>query len=225
VADYYASFTELANQSYGLDDSVLLDCFISGLIPELKREVISRAPHSLLQAMSFAKLFEKKFHPSSLAPKYNFAYFPAKSLTQNISKLSLTTNTNPPLNTNQPPLLPTPPKPNNLKRLTPADIQFHREKGICFTCDEKYSPTHGCANKHYFLFQCEDEIPPEPDPNVQSQQIIQNQSEEFDQTPHLSYNAMKSTTVRDKIRFTGFIQGHKIQILIDGGSSDNFIQP
>jgi len=37
VADYYASFTELANQSYELDDSVLLDCFIGGLIPELKR--------------------------------------------------------------------------------------------------------------------------------------------------------------------------------------------
>jgi len=49
VADYYASFTELANQSYGLDDHVLLNYFISGLIPELKkREVISRAPHSIL---------------------------------------------------------------------------------------------------------------------------------------------------------------------------------
>jgi len=62
VADYYASFTELANQSYGLDDSIVLGCFISGLIPELKREVISQAPHSLLQTMSFAKLFEEKFH-------------------------------------------------------------------------------------------------------------------------------------------------------------------
>jgi len=81
VADYYASFTELANQSYGLDDFVLLDCFIGGLIPELKREVISRAPHSLLHAVSFAKLFEKKFYPSSLAPKHKFPYFPSKSLT------------------------------------------------------------------------------------------------------------------------------------------------
>jgi len=35
---------------------------------------------------------------------------------------------------------------------------------------------------------------------------------------------MKSTTVRGTIRFTGFIKGHKIKILIDGGSSDNFIQ-
>jgi len=167
MADYYASFTELANQSNGLDDSVLLDCFIGGLIPKLKHEVISRAPHSLLRAVSFAKLFEEKFHPSSLAPKHKFPYFPAKSLTQNTSKLSLTSNTNPPINTNPPPLLPTPPKPNNLKRLTPADIQFRREKGICFTCDEKYSLTHQCANKHYFLLQCEDEIPSELDPNVQ----------------------------------------------------------
>jgi len=36
---------------------------------------------------------------------------------------------------------------------------------------------------------------------------------------------MKNIMVRGMIRFTGFIQGHKIQILIDGGSSDNFIQP
>jgi len=218
-------FTELANQLYGLNDYVLLDCFISGLIPELKREVISRAPHSILQAMSFAKLFEEKFQPSSLAPKHRIAYFPTKSLTQNISKLSLTTNTNPPINTNPPPLLSTPSKPNNLKRLTPTDIQFRREKGICFTCDEKYSLNHGCVNKHYFLLAYEDEIPPEPDPNIQSQQIVQNQYEEFDQTPHLSYNVMKSTTMRGTIRFTGFIQGHKIQILIGRGSSDNFIQP
>jgi len=94
MTDYYASFTELANQSYGLDDSVLLDCFISGLIPELKREVISRAPHSLLQAVSFAKLFEEKFLPSFVAPKHNFPYLPAESLTQNTSELSLTANTN-----------------------------------------------------------------------------------------------------------------------------------
>jgi len=153
MADYYDSFIELANQSYGLDDSILFDCFIGGLIP--KHEVISRAPHSLLQAVSFAKLFEKKFHPSSLAPKHKFPYFPAKSLTQNIS---LTANRNPPINTNPPPLLPTSPKSNNLKRLTPADIQFRRKKEICFTCDEKYFPTYWCANKHYFLLQCEDEI-------------------------------------------------------------------
>jgi len=36
VAYYYDSFTELVNQSYGLDDYVLLNFFIGRLIPELK---------------------------------------------------------------------------------------------------------------------------------------------------------------------------------------------
>ena len=87
-----------------------LICFISGLIPELKREVIYRTPHSLLQTVSFAKLF----HPSTLAPKHKFPYLPAKSLTQNTSKLSLTANINPPINTNPPPLLLTPPPKSQL---------------------------------------------------------------------------------------------------------------
>ena len=36
---------------------------------------------------------------------------------------------------------------------------------------------------------------------------------------------MKGTTSRGTIHFKGLIQGHEIQILLDGGSSDNFIQP
>ena len=154
--------------------------------------------------MSFAKLFEKEFHPSSLAPKHKIAYFPAKSLTQNISKLSLTTNTHPL------PLLPTPPKLNNLKRLTPADIQFRREKAICFTCDEKYSPTHWCVNKHYFLLQCEDEIPLSQTQMYRASRLSKISLRNL--IRHLIYHRMpwKVPQVRGTIKFTGFIQGHKI---------------
>ena len=81
VADYYASFIELANQSYGLDDSVLLDYFIGRLIPKLKCEVISQAPHSLLRLCHLINSSRKNFYPSSLAPKHKFPYFPSKSLT------------------------------------------------------------------------------------------------------------------------------------------------
>ena len=35
---------------------------------------------------------------------------------------------------------------------------------------------------------------------------------------------MKGTVGRGTIRFKGFINGHEIQVLLDGGSSDNFIQ-
>ena len=46
-----------------------------------------------------------------------------------------------------------------------------------------------------------------------------------DHSHHLPYNAMKGISGRGTIRFKGVIQGHELQILLDGGSSDNFIQP
>jgi len=35
VADYYLQFMSLANKVYGLSNDALIDCFISGLIPEI----------------------------------------------------------------------------------------------------------------------------------------------------------------------------------------------
>ena len=65
VADYFDAFNDLAARVYGMDDALLLDCFIGGLHPELHREVKSRSPISLMQAISFACLFEEKFYPQS----------------------------------------------------------------------------------------------------------------------------------------------------------------
>jgi len=61
VKSYFDVFNELAARTYGMDDTLLLDCFVGGLHPELKREVKSRSPASLMQVVSLAKLFEDKF--------------------------------------------------------------------------------------------------------------------------------------------------------------------
>jgi hypothetical protein len=42
---------------------------------------------------------------------------------------------------------------------------------------------------------------------------------------HLSLNAMKGTSNMGVLRFAGSIEHIGVQILIDGGSSDNFLQP
>jgi hypothetical protein len=42
---------------------------------------------------------------------------------------------------------------------------------------------------------------------------------------HLSFNALKGATGVGTIKFTGHIGKMPIQILVDGGSSDNFLQP
>lgn len=42
---------------------------------------------------------------------------------------------------------------------------------------------------------------------------------------HLSYNALKGSFGLGTMRFTGTINGMVVQILLDSGSSDNFLQP
>lgn len=37
-------------------------------------------------------------------------------------------------------------------------------------------------------------------------------------------NAMNSAPVSGTMRFAGYINGHQVQILLDGGSDDSFIQ-
>jgi len=53
-----------------------------------------------------------------------------------------------------PPLLPKPtsthPSKNfTVKNISLAEMQLRREKGLCFTCDEKFTLSHRCPNKQY----------------------------------------------------------------------------
>lgn len=48
---------------------------------------------------------------------------------------------------------------------------------------------------------------------------------EDDETHHLSFNAMRGSQGVGTIRFTGQVGSITVKILVDGGSSDNFIQP
>nr|KYP57088.1 Retrovirus-related Pol polyprotein from transposon 17.6 [Cajanus cajan] len=175
---------------------------------------------TLMRSVSLAKLYEEKY---SYKPKH---YTPSPQ-----TKIQ-TTNTCPPLSqtvksTSLPPLLPTPTNPTfnstNVKKMSPAEVQLRREKGLCFTCDEKYSPAHKCPNKQYLFLQIiEDEteiLEPKP-PDTNEQLDIVNSLEH-----HLSFNALKGSSGVGTMCFKGSINGIIIQVLLDSGSSDNFLQP
>ncbi|MCI61296.1 hypothetical protein A2U01_0082553, partial [Trifolium medium] len=62
VNDYLAEFETLANRIIGLPPSFLLSCFISGLAPDVRREVQALQPLSLIQAADLARLQEEKLN-------------------------------------------------------------------------------------------------------------------------------------------------------------------
>ena len=66
--DYLTEVERLANRVIGLPPPFLLSCFISGLNPELRREVLALQPISLLQATALAKLQEEKLRDKRTPP-------------------------------------------------------------------------------------------------------------------------------------------------------------
>lgn len=64
VREYLAQFESLANRITGLSPSSLLSCFISGLEPDIRREVQALQPLTLVHAAGLARLQEEKLHDS-----------------------------------------------------------------------------------------------------------------------------------------------------------------
>ena len=41
--------------------------------------------------------------------------------------------------------------------LIPKQLEEKREKGLCYSCDRKYTKDHKCAKKKLFYIDCEEE--------------------------------------------------------------------
>jgi len=74
-------FLSLANRSLRLSHEAFLNCFLSGLNPDIRQDVVAMCPPTLFCAVALAKLFEEKYnlflnHLETHIPKYskNFTY-------------------------------------------------------------------------------------------------------------------------------------------------------
>ncbi|KAL0282852.1 UNVERIFIED_CONTAM: hypothetical protein Sangu_2925800 [Sesamum angustifolium] len=143
VSDFQAEFERSCNRVFGLPPQSVLNCFISGLRPDIQWEVLMFQLSSISQAIGLAKLFEAKaLHARSLRipPPWLPALLPA------------------------PPPCPALP----LHRLTPAEMQARRTQGLCFNYDEKFGPGHRCKARQFLFLTVDD-----PDPFDSSDLLIE----------------------------------------------------
>ncbi|KAJ1443294.1 Aspartic peptidase domain superfamily [Sesbania bispinosa] len=87
----------------------------------------------------------------------------------------------------------------------------------------QFSPNHRCPNKQYLWLHMEEEdvLDPKIEPPDQVSEPQSNATQEH----HLSYNALNGSSGLGTMKFQGVINGMTVQVLLDGGSSDNFLQP
>ncbi|XP_077233660.1 uncharacterized protein LOC143875969 [Tasmannia lanceolata] len=215
VADYQSRFETASNKVSGLSEAFLISFFISGLKPDLKRELQIAQPTSLLQTFSLARMFEQKYEELKRGWK------PVWS---------------PPMN--GPGLLPTPPHPPakaiaapplrqfpiRTRQLSKEEMKIKRDKGLCYFCDEKYVPGHDCRRRLYHLSAIDDDsegILAEDIP-IERPEIPDALQE--DNSGEMSFYALVGHQNPNSIRVTGVSAQHSLHVLIDSGSTHNFVR-
>ncbi|KAM6583243.1 hypothetical protein CsatB_010245 [Cannabis sativa] len=226
VANFWNEFETLMTQISGVSEQYFLNFFVWGLKNEIRRELLLARPVDLADAMAKAQLFEDRNEDllgrvrgdngrSTWSPRFMNPSSPAspKVSTPN----SITTNTTTP-SYSKVPLPSSPSLP--VKRLSRAELKDKREKGLCFTCDEKYNPGHKCKNRVLILCAQGDEE--EDDETVMGGDIVTDQEESLAEEGSL--NSLSNAANPRIFRITAYHGKEPLEVLIDTGSNNNFIQ-
>jgi hypothetical protein len=214
VAEYQANFEKISNRVYGLPHDAILNCFISGLQPEIRSELAIQRPYNISQAIGLAKLIEAKIKDSK--PKYSKP-FSTQSVSTQLTKNIPTSTTN---NAN-----PNPTSKLPIRRITSAQRDERRAQGLCFHCDEKFVPGHKCSTGRFLLLMTEEEEYveiEEPTPERTNQEPTTATNETFFQ---LSPQALTGQLSPKTLKFKGLLHGLTVTVLVDTGSTHNILQP
>ena len=108
-----------------------------------------------------------------------------------------------------------------IKRLTESELQARREKGLCFKCEEKFSPGHRCKKELRVLLVHEDE---EEDNNQFDDRATEEPVLiELKDAVELSLNSVVGLTTSGTMKIKGTIRSKEVIILVDSGATHNFL--
>ena len=95
-------------------------------------------------------------------------------------------------------------------------------KGLCYYCDQPFDKGHKCGTKgkQLFLVEVMDDMGGEEEVEELGDE---DESREEDITPQISINAMNGNMGFQTMRVTGHVGKKQIHILIDSGSTHNFL--
>lgn len=201
-----------------LPEEYFLDSFMGGLKPNLKHFVRAFKPATLVDVVEYARLQNATIQATSSTTKYQ-----PKPIS-NYKPLSLPSTTKP--------LLPTPSlstqtqtshntRPYRPTRyLTPAERADKQAKGLCYFCDAPYDKGHKCQIQQTQLFAIEI---PGLDDEEYGEDGVEETLEMFQKEPYISISALFGNYGYNTMRVTSYVGKKPLHILIDSGSTHNFL--
>lgn len=196
VKDYQEQFELLANKTQGLPAHFFTSCFISGLKEEIRANVLMFKPATTLQAIGLAKLQELSIE--AIAKKTRLPPRTGESFTYGQSR---------------------PNSFSSIRRELPKELEEKKAKGLCFKCNEKFTKGHQCKKKQLYVLDGDQEDFDED--LTQEDDIEEVQEQEGDL--QISINALTGSVSYRTMRVHGLVKKQKVVILIDTGSTHNFL--
>lgn len=115
-------------------------------------------------------------------------------------------------------------KPTYVQR-TPDEIALRREKGLCYNCDEKWSSSHRCKGRVLLFIADNSDEPTLDTPSLDMEPPTPLTLDPDTNPPHISLHALSGLHSSETFRLNGIINHTNLTILIDSGSTHNFLQP
>eukprot|EP00253_Pinus_taeda_P029589 PITA_29589 len=195
MMEHIEEFQKLNIRVKNILEEHMIDVFILGTLKEnIQQDVRLWEPDSLEKAFRLARKMESKIMETRKPTTHNY---------KDVSVVS--------------PILPQP------IRLSQQQLEEKRANRLCYSCDSKYTKGHKCAEKKLFYIDCQEEEEKEQE-MPKEEDILQEQSldkEEMNLT--ISCNALAGITTPQTIKIEGHIKKKKVIVLIDSGSTHNFI--
>ena len=219
VALYEGEFEALANRIRGLSPQHKLSYFLSGLKDEVRLPVRMLNPPTLIAAFGLAKIQEE--YLVSCKRSYKGIHEQARPSLLGASK---------------PSLLGAPPMENRsskilVKKISAAQMEERKKKGLCYNCDDKWAPRHKCKQATLFLMEGVEVASDsnhndqyvEIDNEVCKNEVCKGRRPDQETEPEITLYALVGSPTPRTMRVKGKVNFVSLVILVDSGSTHNFI--
>jgi hypothetical protein len=202
VQEYRQEFAKRSSRVSNWPEHCLLGVFLNGLKEELKADVRIHKPRSVYKAMSIALEFESKVSHTKAGK--NSSSSPLAKTELNPATSSTLTQAAAPQKTTE-------------IRISDAEKQNRYIRGECFRCGEKYGPGHRCKTGTFKLLEAAEGI------EASTDCLVEQLADPPDNLAEISLHALFGKANPTTMKLQGFLAGTEILILVDSGSTHNFI--